>query len=199
MTRELTFALISILIFMIGMVPYTIDVIRWKTLPHPYSYGVWALILGVNTSVLIFQWEYIGSLPGIIITLQNMFLCLYGIYSAHRIPIRIFDKICLILALWAFIYGILSRDFFHTILLTILIDILAYLPSVKKWWILPWSETNFAWFLTWVNNTVMLFAIEKSSFETLGFWIYNASWAYLFCLMILFRRCYLKWWHSIFE
>jgi hypothetical protein len=199
MEKEAIFALISTVIYLIAVFPYLRDVLSWKTLPHPYSYLIWTIVLLISVSVLLYSGEYVASIPGITSAIISGIWCFYGFKSYWNLPINWFDKSCLLLALGTVIYGVLTRDFFNTIILAICIDLLAFLPTFKKWWILPWSETIITWFLAWIQYIFMLLALTHISFETAGFWVYNIVLTFLFFSVTFFRRCYLRWWWSVFD
>jgi hypothetical protein len=68
MEKEVVFALISILIYLIGIIPYWRDVIRGRTLPHPFSTGVWAILVGFTSYVLYISGEYLAFIPSLLMT-----------------------------------------------------------------------------------------------------------------------------------
>lgn len=199
MEKELIFLILGLIIYLGSAAKYFYDILAWKTIPHPYSCMIWAIIFSISTGVLILNEEYIWSISGATATLVNGVWVYYGLRGRNKIPINMFDKSCLLLAIGSLIYGIISRDFFNTILLVILIDFLAFLPTLKKWWILPWSETSLSWFLSGIQYIFMIFTITIVSFETMGFWAYNIICTIGFAMLMVIRRYYLRWWHSIFE
>ena len=134
MEKEVIFAIISTTIYIVAIIPYLRDVLSWKTLPHPYSQLVWTIVFFISTLVLLYKEEYIWSIPGIASTIANCVWCFYGFKSYGKLPINWFDKLCLVLAILTLIYWIITRDFFNTIILAISIDILAFLPTLKKYW-----------------------------------------------------------------
>lgn len=199
MEKEVIYTLISCSIYLIGIIPYLRDCIKWKTIPHIYSQFVWTIIMFVSTSVLIAWEEYLAAIPAIIATFFNGVWFFFGIKWKQHIPITLFDKICTALAIFLIIYSIITKDFFHTVLIAIVIDFLAFLPTLKKWWILPWSDTIITWLLSSIQYFFLILTVIDQSFQNIGFWMYNIFITFAFFFIVFLRRWYLKGWKSIFE
>ena len=189
----------AVLLHIATMVPYYRDVFRGRTTPHPYSYWVWSVLTAISAGILLWNREIWASIPAICEVITNIWLLLLSFYFSKNIPINWFDKLCLFLAFLSLFYGIMSGNFFQTIALVILVDALWYMPTYKKAWLLPWSETIISNFIASIKYLFILLSLQSFSFENSWFWIYlliaNMG---LFC-MALARRYYLKWWKSIFE
>lgn len=52
MHNEIIYSGISTLIYLIGIIPYWRDVIKGRTYPHPFTTGVWTVIVGFNSYIL---------------------------------------------------------------------------------------------------------------------------------------------------
>lgn len=200
MEKELIFALISIAIYMTGIIPYWRDVIIGRTLPHPFSTGVWAIIVWFNSYVLYSSGEYLAFFPSFIMTLSLLIFWVgFGIKQFRKISINWFDYFCLILSILLLLYWFVSKNVLNTVILTLIIDFIAFLPVFKKGFLQPWTETIFATFMAWINQIFTLLAISSPDPETTLFWLYLLIANTSFFFMVALRRYYLKWWHSIFE
>ena len=200
MSSELLFAGISTFIYLIGIIPYWRDVIHWRTLPHPFTTGVWAIIVGFNAYVLFLDGEYYSLIPSIIMTLSLIIFWVgYWIVAFKKILINWFDYLCFIFAVLLILYWFVSWNILNTIILTLIIDFIAFLPVFKKWWLQPWTETVFAYFMAGINQIFTLFALSSPNLETSLFWIYLLISNIIFCIVVLYRRYSLKGWKSIFE
>lgn len=200
MEKEVLFALISILIYLIGIIPYWRDVIRGRTLPHPFSTGVWAILVGFNSYVLYISGEYLAFIPSLLMTFSLLIFWIgYGIRSFRKISINWFDYLCLVLSVILLLYWKISWDVLNTVILTMIIDLIAYLPIFKKWWIAPWTETIWAYFLSGVNQIFTILALSSPNAETTLFWSYLLVSNFIFVGMVIGRRYFLKGYKWIFE
>ncbi len=200
MEKETLFAIISIIIYLVGIIPYWRDVIIGRTYPHPFSTGVWSILVWFNTYVLYMSGEYLAFLPSLVMTFSLIFFWVgYGIKQFRKIHINWFDYLCLWLSGILILYWFLSGNILNTVILTMIIDFVAFLPVFKKWYLHPWTETIWATLLAGVNQIFTLLAITSPNPETTLFWGYLFFANLLFFFMVFFRRWYLRWWHSIFE
>lgn len=200
MEKELLFSLISTAIYLIGILPYWRDVVIGRTFPHPFTTSVWAIIVGFNTYVLFIKWEYYSFVPSLIMTLSLIIFWVgYWSYYIKKISINWFDYLCLILALFLLWYWWYAQNILHTVILTLIIDWIAFLPVFKKGWIAPWTETVFAYFMAGINQIFTFFALSSPDLETSIFWMYMLISNMIFCIMVLYRRYSLRGWKSIFE
>jgi hypothetical protein len=199
MEKELLFALISSIIYLSGAIPYWKDVWKWRTIPHLFTVFVWFILVGFNCYVLFSKAEYFWLIPWLISLFSQIFGIFFGVKMFRRIQINWFDYFCLFLAIGLLVYYYFSRNIVSTVILTALIDLIAFLPTFKKWWLQPWTETVFAYFMSWVNQIFTLLALSSPNLETSIFWIYMLISNCIFVILVLYRRWSLKWWKAIFE
>jgi hypothetical protein len=199
MSQELFFTLMSTGIYLFGAIPYWRDVYHGRTLSHIFSSWIWLILVWFNTYILWKNQEFYAFIPGILMTVSLFMGTIVWYFHMRRISINWFDYFCLILAICGLIYYFFSLNTYYTIILTIIIDILAFLPTIKKWWLQPWSETTIIYFLWWLNQVFTLLAIQGTSTENILFWIYLLIANMSFAIAIIYRRYSLKWWHAIFE
>ncbi len=199
MEKEIIFSVISSLIYIIWIFPYWRDVLRKRTIPHPFSSLVWLILVWFNSYVLFIGHEYLAFIPGFISCLFLLLGTIYGIYLFRKIQINWFDYFCLIFSILFLIYYFLFRDITNAVILSALIDFLAFLPTFKKGWLQPWTETILLYFFASISNVFALLALIGTSFQTTLFWAYLVIANLAFFFMVSLRRWYLKWWESVFE
>lgn len=199
MEKEVLIASISSIFYFIGIFPYFRDVLSWRTLPHPFSYFVWFILTGFNTYVLFNQSEYIALFPAFLNTVSCIIFTYYGIKSYKKIRVNIYDYIFLTGALCILPFYFYTKDVLLTVILSIVIDFLGYLPTLKKGWILPWTETLFTFFILGVAQLLILFTQADMTIESSLFWIYVFIVNMTFVMIVGARRWYLKGWNSIFQ
>ena len=199
MQQELIFALISTGFILWWAIPLWRDILRGRTIPHPFTMWVWFILAAINIYSLFLNKEYIAMIAPICLSLLLFWEMLAGIRGFSHIRINWFDYLCQTLSGLCVLYLIVSRDIFHTILFTIVVDFIALLPTVKKGWIQPWTETTFNFFIAAMAQFFIILSLWAPDRDTALFWWYVGIIDTILVVMILSRRYYLKWWNSIFE
>lgn len=199
MEKELLFAVISTIFVIVGIIPLWKDILRWRTIPHPFTTGIWLILVGINLAVLFINREFYSFIPSIIIFMTLLWETIYWSLWIKKIQLNWFDGACLILSLWALVYFIITKNSINAVLITIVIDILAALPTLKKSWIQPWTETAWNYLIWWSAMLFTILALTSPNFETSLYWWVVLIVDISIVLVLIFRRWYLKWWKSIFE
>lgn len=199
MERELVFASISTIFYLAWIFPYWKDVFRGRTIPHPFSSFIWLILVGFNSYVLFIESEYLAFIPWFITCFFLILGTIFGLRLFRRIRINWFDYFCLTLSIVFLAYYFWFRDVTNAVILSAIIDFLAFLPTFKKWWLQPWTETILLYLFASVSNIFALLALGNPTFETTLFWLYLVIANFIYFLMVFFRRWYLKGWKSIFE
>jgi len=199
MPKELIFSIISTIIYLIGVIPYWKDVLKWRTTPHPFSFGVWAVANFFNSYVLLINEQYYALVPSLFMSCIALMSLVVGIFRFDKIRINWFDWLCLILSISLFILYFASENILLTIIFSIFIDLVAFLPTFKKWWMQPWTESILMYSLAGVNQIFTLLSMVQANSDSQLFWIYIFISNTFYFLMVFFRRWYLKGWKSIFE
>ena len=200
MNKEFFFAIISTVIYLMGAIPYWKDLIIWRTIPHIFTYVLWWILVGFNLFILIENREYYSSIPAWLMFASLTFWCFFGILRFQKILVNWFDWMCL--GLWILLIGYwcVSRNSLNTVILTLILDCIAFLPTFKKWWIQPWTETVIMYFMSSIGQLATLLSLSWfDRIENALFWGYLFFANLIFFFMVILRRYYLKWWKSIFE
>ncbi len=199
MTQELLFVIISILILWIGNFFYLRDILVGRSFPHPISYGIWFVLIGFNTYILAGEKEWYSFSIGLFNTLTCIIYAGFGIYCFSKIRKNGFDYFCLFLSFLLIAYWLWTRNNSNTIILTIIIDLIASLPTLKKAWLQPWTETISLYFSSFLVAALTILSLKTLTFDATAFWVYLIFINTSIINVCIFRRWYLKWWKSIFE
>ncbi len=200
MEKEFLFALVSTGIYLIGAIPYWKDVLKWRTTPHLFTYIIWCILVGFNVFILWKNHEYFTLIPNWLMLISLICATIYGIRWMRSISINWFDYTCLGLWLILILYWIVSKNILNTVILTAVIDFIAFLPTFKKWWIQPWTESILIYFMSAVGQIFTLLSLSDfQNLENMVFWWYLFFANLAFFFMVAFRRYYLKWWKNIFD
>ena len=199
MHNELLFSLISTTILIIGITPLWRDIIRWRTIPHPFTVGVWLILVSINIYILYQNAQYIAMIMPIVLWVSLIWETIVGFIRMKNISINWFDYLCLALSFLCILYLIIFKNLYYTAIFTAIIDFIAILPTFKKSWIQPWTETAWKFFMHSIAQLFIIFSMTTPNTETMIFWIYIFVIDIALVIFILFRRYFLRWWKSIFE
>ena len=122
-----------------------------------------------------------------------------GSLRRKSISLNWFDYLCLILSVLCILYLIIYKNLYYTAIFTAIIDFIAILPTFKKSWLQPWTETAWNFFIWWISQLFTVLAMTAPDVETMIFWLYVLVIDLILVIFILSRRYSLKWWKSIFE
>jgi hypothetical protein len=145
---SLFFIILSIIIYLIGFIPYIYHVFHGRVVPHPFSWTVWMIFSVISGYFLyIDHGPSISLIPVIIRSLALMIGMSIGWYMVSRVRISRTDIIALSLAL-LMILVMQYTESDGVISLMIIIDLLVLTPTIRKIWDNPHSEDPFAWLMS---------------------------------------------------
>jgi hypothetical protein len=161
---KLVFGLLGTIFTIVCFIPYIITILQGKTKPNRATWWVWA----INGSILSLGNLAVGAdytmLPIICPVIAQWCIAILSIKHGEGGWNR-FDRRCLIASGISFIlWRILKYDLI-AIVLPLLIDILAALPTLKKSYYEPETEDLLTYILYTVGGLFTVLAITKWSFE----------------------------------
>src|ERR1700739_1533133 len=121
-------------------IPYIRDIFKKKTRPHIYSWLIWT-ILQVTGVIAMFK---NGAGIGVLALSKGAILCGYTsiLCIKHGTKnITTFDSLCLVGALASIGVYIYMKDPLPSIILISVIDFVGFLPTLRKAYSEPYSET----------------------------------------------------------
>lgn len=162
---KLEFALIAALFAIIGNVPYLIDIFKRRVQPHPYTWLVWSIV-----SCIVFFGQLakgagvgaIGTGASEVFTIIIFFFSLqYGFKN-----IRTIDTVFLCIALLGIIPWVLTKDPTISVIIAVLIDMIAFVPTIRKTWLAPKTETPILYGMNVLRHILMLFSLQAYNVAT---------------------------------
>jgi hypothetical protein len=163
--------ILAVILTFVGYIPYIRDTIKGKTKPHIYSWFTWAFV-----TFIIFALQILGhGGAGAYTTLATAILCLtifiLGMRNGNK-DITKFDTITFVISLIATGVWIFAKQPVISTILIVTINTLANLPTIRKSWKDPHSETLFTWEMGAVRNFLGLIALQSYSVLT---WLYPVT------------------------
>lgn len=185
-TIKFTCGIIATIIGTASFFPYLRDVFKKKTQPHTYTWLIWTILQVTGVLAMYNSGAGIGALTlGV-----GAFFCGYIFILSLKYGsknITMFDTLCLIGALAATgVYFFLHDAVLAVILITV-IDLVGFLPTMRKAYSEPYSETLSMYALFFVSSGFNLVAIGVYSITTT---LYPATimCTNLICTTILWAR-----------
>lgn len=146
-------------------IPYIRDMFRKTTQPHIYTWLIWTILQVTGVIAMYNNGAGIGALALAIGALFCAAICLLSLKLGTK-NITLFDTICLIGALGATgIYVFLHQPLLSVILISA-IDFTGFLPTLRKAYYEPWTETLSMYMLFVLSGIFSVMALAHYSLIT---------------------------------
>jgi hypothetical protein len=162
---KLIFAIAATAFMIVGYYPYLKDLFAIKTQPHLYTWLIWAITASIATAGVIVGGGNLGAIPMVIGTAFVIFVCLLSFkYGSKNITKS--DTLTLVAALVAILVWVQLGNPLLAVVLATVIDGVGYIPTYRKSYQEPWSETSFFWIAMSANSFLAIAALETHSLLT---------------------------------
>ncbi len=185
------FGIASSILAVICFAPYIKDILSRKTEPHRYSWLVWTILQTVGVMAQLKEGAGYGAWAlaiGAVFCFSIFLLSFkYGTKNISK-----FDIGCLVASLGAIIIYFLISNPIWAIIVVASIDFVGFLPTFRKGYEEPFTETPSTFVMSATANIFSLLALQNYNVTTV---LYIASLLItnsLFAVMILWRRGILK-------
>jgi hypothetical protein len=188
---KILFLILSISVNIIAFYPYIKDIFLGKTKPHTYTWLIWTLTQGTAVFGLLFGGGGYGVVAMVVSFVLVFTVFLFSLSKGFEKP-NFSDKLFLILAFISILVWWKLNEPFISITLVSLIDLFGYIPSYRKIWLYPYSETITSWFLFTLGNVFMILSLKEYNFLTLVYLITITFCNLMLVSIFLIRRSNLK-------
>jgi len=178
---------ISLILQIVGYIPYLRDIIKKKTEPHSYTWLIWAITQGIAAAGV---WYGNGGL--------GMYTLIFGVIAVFIIfcfslkygtkNITKSDTVIFILALLSIIVWWKLDQPLLSVLMVTLIDIFGFFPTLRKTYQEPWSETTSSWILFSLSNLLAVLSLSTFSLITSVYLITITLLDFSLAVTIIYRR-----------
>ncbi len=160
-----TVAIIAAILAIAGNLPYLRDIIKKKVQPHPYTWLVWSMVSCIVFFGQVAKGAGIGALPTAaseIFTIIIFFFSLrYGFKNIKKI-----DTYFFFIALLGIIPWILTKDPTISVIIAVSIDVIAFIPTIRKTWAQPKTETPTLYGTNVLRHILMLVSLQAYNVAT---------------------------------
>lgn len=178
---------LAVLLTFLAYIPYYRDILNHKTHPHVYSWGLWGLL----TILLVGLQIKGGAGPATWVTAAAGALCMgvvvLSLKNGNK-DITTSDTITALLSLAAIGFWLIAHQPIVSLLLVIAADMLAFIPTIRKTWYKPYSETLSLYITNALRFSLAIAAIESYTFLSVAWPFVWALCNGLFAIMLIVRR-----------
>lgn len=181
--------IVTVALTFIALYPYIADIFRNKTKPHVFTWAIWAIV-----TILAFfgQWQKGGG-PGSWTTgvtgILTIFIAIISLKKGSR-DITKLDVAIFIGALFAIIPWMMTKDPTLSVVILTIIDVLAFIPTIRKTVKDPKSETFISYVLHAIRHSLSILALANYNLAT---YIYPAALAVMnITLVIIIAKSKIK-------
>lgn len=159
-------AIVATLLAIAGNVPYVLDVLKGRVKPHPYTWFVWSVVSATVFFGMFVKGAGIGALPvaaSEIFTLIIFFISIkYGFKNIARI-----DHVYLAIALLGFVPWVITKDPTLSVVIAVMIDVFAFMPTLRKTWHDPSTENPILFGSNVLRHILILFSLQAYNLATM--------------------------------
>ena len=178
---------VAVFLTFVGYIPYFRDTIQGKTTTHVYSWFIWGLVTAIAFALQVSGGAGVGSWVTLTVAIIAFAIFALGMRNGEK-NITKTDTIFFIFSLVALFLWLIAKQPVLSVILVSLVDMLGFVPTVRKSWNKPFSETLFTYELSAFRHGLSLLALQQYSIVT---WLYPAAWVFanvLFSVMLILRR-----------
>lgn len=178
---------LSAIITIAAIVPYIKDIIQGKTKPNITSWITWTLLFIVATIAEYAAGEYRTAIFTASITVETLLVVILGLKHGYAKYTK-FDVACQIGALAGFLVWWIFNNPLAAVVLVVLIDLIAAIPTVRHGWVEPNEETWLTFALSGLGGVFAILALTSFSWTSLIYPVYIVVINTLVSGVIIFRQ-----------
>lgn len=173
---------IASLFAVVGNVPYIRDVIKNRIHPHPFTWLVWSLVSCITFFGAVSKGAGLGAIPIFVSEVFTVIIFIYSLKNGFK-HIRKIDFLYLTICLLSLIPWYLTKDPTVSVIIAVFIDLIAFIPTIRKTWEHPQSESYILFVMNVLRHMIILFTVETYNIATtlhsMAMIITNALMTYL--------------------
>jgi hypothetical protein len=166
MTIQIFFAIISSILSVFCFFPYLRDIFRGTTKPHSYTWFIWAALQTIVAQAMWTSGAGIAIASSVIGAVLCALIFFLSLWHGTK-NITMFDTACLIGAVGAMAAYLLLHDAFLSIVFATLTDLIGTLPTLRKSYKEPHTETASTHLLSSGAQAFALLALATFSVTTM--------------------------------
>ena len=183
MIYKIIFLIFSIVCGLSAFIPYLFDTFKLKTKPHIYTWIIWAMTQGTATFAIFYGGGKLGGVELAIGVVLQIVVIIFALKYGTK-DITKSDALVLVIALLAILVWWQLKQPILSVILVSAIDVFGYIPTFRKSYKDPWSETLATWILFAMSDIFAILALSRYNFLTVTYLatitVVNVSF-FIFC------------------
>jgi hypothetical protein len=184
---QIVLATLSSIVGIVCFVPYIRDIFRHTTKPHSYTWLIWGILQSIAAAAMWSAGAGVAVASSTIGAALCIFIFLLSLKYGTK-DIKTFDTVCLIGALLALVVYLFLHDALLSIILVTLIDFTAFLPTLRKTFVEPETETASTHLLSGASNALAIGALASFNITTLIYLPAIMLMDFILGILVLIRK-----------
>lgn len=162
-------AVIATILAIVGNISYVKDVVKGRVIPHPYTWFIWSIVSMTTFFGGLTKGAGIGALPtGVAeaFTIVIFVLSLRSLFQGKVQHIRKIDNYFFVVALLGLIPWVMTKDPTVSVITVVLIDIVAFVPTLRKTKLHPETEKPLLYEMNVARHVLTLFSLQTYNIAT---------------------------------
>ncbi len=159
------FVIVASALAIYGNYGYLKDVINHKVKPHPYTWFIWGIVSMVVFFGQLQKGAGIGVIPTFFAEIFIILIFFFSLKNGFK-NIKKTDHYFLLLAIFGLVPWYLTGDPTLSVVIVVIIDVIAFMPTVIKTWEKPKSERAFFYELNIVRHILSLCSLQSYNIAT---------------------------------
>jgi hypothetical protein len=158
-------AIVAALLAIAGNVPYLMDILKKRVQPHAYTWFVWSIVSCIVFFGQLAKGAGIGALPTGASEIFTIIIFLFSLRYGFK-HITKMDTFFLCLALAGLVPWVLTKDPTISVIIAVAIDLTAFVPTLRKTWREPTTETPLLYGTNVLRHVLALFSLQSYNIAT---------------------------------
>ena len=180
-------SLIVVVLTFVGYVPYVKDIILKKTTPHAFTWFVFTLAGFIGYFLQVFGGAGVGAWGLLTACVFCLVIFILSLWHGER-DIKKIDIVFLILSIASLFLWLVVKQPVWSVILAVIVEVLGIVPTIRKSWNKPYSETLSNYEVASFRHGLSIFALQKFNILTV---LYPVSWTLvniIFSTILIVRR-----------
>ncbi|MEN9582399.1 MAG: hypothetical protein RL641_353 [Candidatus Parcubacteria bacterium] len=180
-------AIVAALLAIVGNVPYLLDIVKKRVQPHPYTWLVWSIVSCIIFFGQVAKGAGVGAIPTAAAEIFTVIIFFFSLRYGFK-NIRKIDTVFLVIALLGIIPWILTKDPTVSVVIAVAIDVTAFIPTLRKTFVSPKTETPMLYSMNVARHILMLFSLQAYNLATMLHSIVMITTNTFMTLLILLKK-----------
>jgi hypothetical protein len=166
---------------------YIRDILAGRTKPHVFSWLVWSITTGIIYALQVSAGAGSGSYITLALLAIVLLVFCLSLKNGKKV-IKKIDVVFLCLALLSVPLWLVVHQPVLSIILLCAIDLFGFMPTIRKSWNDPYSETLSLYVITVFRYGLGFFALAEYNIVT---WLFPITWVFgnaVFATILIIRR-----------